>query len=150
MCSVAPGMGSGWETNIARLIDQANETLNTSAYSRRGGSPYRGRANAASLGPAPTSFRADRAATYRRGSDGWDPPLLVRRRDFEGTDSSPPPMPPPASFSRLASARVDSARVDGMEDRIKLEVQTVVRRDVSSLTEGRLRKTLDEGRLCYR
>lgn len=65
--------------------------------------------------------------------------MLARDRVGDGGGSGDgfpvtyPPPPAPAPFSRLAAARVDSARIDGMEDRIKLEVQTVVRRDVSAL-----------------
>lgn len=137
------GMGSGWEANIARLIDQANETLSSSARSRQysqaqffrsadgsgvirpASSPYRG--SPVSNRFSPTSFRGDRAASYRRGSEGWDTSLLMKGpsarpgRAFVGTALIPPPVP----LSHLARARVNDARIDGMEDRIKLEVQPV-------------------------
>ncbi|CAM9870317.1 unnamed protein product [Ectocarpus sp. 4 AP-2014] len=145
MCTLAPWMGDGWESNIARLIDQANRTLSSSANARQNGgggrtaSPHRGdRHNPLSLSSAapPSTFRGDRGASYRRGTEGWGASLLVRDRvgdDGGSGDKFPAPYPPPpapAPFSRLAAARVDGARIDGMEDRIKLEVQTVVRRDV--------------------
>lgn len=148
MCNVAPGMGSGWEANIARLIDQANETLSSSAHSRQhkvvghgserstgASSPYRG--NPSFFRSSPTTFRGNRSASYRRGSGSWDASLLVDRPSarpfgFSAVDSTVPPIPPPASFSRSAGARVDSAKIDGMEDRVRLEVQTAVRRDVSA------------------
>ncbi|CAN0115664.1 unnamed protein product, partial [Hapterophycus canaliculatus] len=148
MCTVIPGMGSAWESNIARLIEQANETLSSSAYTRqRGGiertpSPCR-RRRARILDPSPlcpaspSTFRGDRGASYRRGSEGWDASLLTRERvGGGGASESGLPMPPlapaaVATYSRLTAARVDCARIDGMEERIKLEVQTVVRRDVN-------------------
>ncbi|CAM9502050.1 unnamed protein product [Ectocarpus sp. 6 AP-2014] len=145
MCTLAPWMGDGWESNIARLIDQANRTLSSSANARQNGggrtaSPHRGyRHNPLPLSSAasPSTFRGDRGASYRRGTEGWGASLLlVRDRVGDGGGSGDkfpapyPPPPAPAPFSRLAEARVDGARIDGMEDRIKLEVQTVVRRDV--------------------
>ncbi|CAN0394127.1 unnamed protein product, partial [Ectocarpus sp. 12 AP-2014] len=145
MCTLAPWMGDGWESNIARLIDQANRTLSSSANARqnsgsgRTASPHRGdRHNPLSLSSAasPSTFRGDRGASYRRGTEGWGASLLVRDRVGDGSGSGDkfpapyPPPPAPAPFSRLAADRVDGARIDGMEDRIKLEVQTVVRRDV--------------------
>lgn len=160
MCTVVPGMGSAWESNIARLIDQANETLSSSAYARhRGGgertlSPCRRHrprtCDQLPLPPAsPSTFRGDRSASYRRGSEGWDASLLSRERvggggaRGEGGFSVPPPVPAAAAtpYSRLTAARVDGARIDGMEERIKLEVQTVVRRDVSTSVER-------QGRAC--
>lgn len=141
-------MGDGWESNIARLIDQANITLSSSANARQNGgggrtaSPHRGyRHNPLPLSSAasPSTFRGDRGASYRRGTEGWGASLLVRDRVGDGGGSGDkfpapyPPPPAPALFSRLAAARVDGARIDGMEDRIKLEVQTVVGRDVSAL-----------------
>lgn len=141
---MAPGMGSGWEANIARLINQANETLSSSAHSRlQHTSPYRGSINPSPLRhPAPAAtFRGDRSASYRRDLTGWDASLLSRAGGggysggCVGPGSSPTKMRPttaPATFSRLTEARVNDARIDGMEDRIRLEVQTVVRRDVST------------------
>lgn len=139
-------MGSGWEQHIARLIDQAHETLNSSAYSRRHhlsgsasspygnlSSPYRG--SATPLRSAPGTFRGDRGASYRRGSEGWDESSFVKESNGGGGGCLSPSMaPPPPPFSRLAAARVHDARIDGLEDRVKLEVQTVVRRDVSTTT----------------
>lgn len=147
MCTLAPWTGDGWESNIARLIDQANRTLSSSANARQNGggrtaSPHRGyHHNPLPLSSAasPSTFRGDRGASYRRGTEEWGASLSVRDRVGDGGgpgDGFPAPYPPPpapAPFSRLAAARVDGARIDGMEDRIKLEVQTVVRRDVSAL-----------------
>lgn len=153
MCTVgmAPEIGSGWEANIARLINQANETLSSSAHSRRQQtSPYRGSRPPSPLRhPPPTTFRGDRGASYRRDSTGWDASLLSRSGNggysdgYAGPGSSPTKTRPhsssntppaaPATFSRLTEARVNDARMDGMEDRVRLEVQTVVRRDVSTL-----------------
>lgn len=152
MCAAVPVMGSCWESNIARLIDQANETLSSSAYTRHHGDiertlPMRRRGHRTSTrspsplhSAAPSNFRGDRGTSYRRGSEGWDASLLTRERAGGGAGSAgdgfPIPCPPPAapaSYSRLAAARVDGARIDGMEDIIKLEVQTVVRRDVSNV-----------------
>lgn len=145
MCTVAHGMGSGWEQHIARLIDQAHETLNSSAYSRRHhlsgsapspygnlSSPYRG-SSATPLRSTAGTFRGDRGASYRRGSEGWDESSFVNESNGVGGGCPSPSMaPPPPPFSRLAGARVHDARIDGLEDRVKLEVQTVVRRDVST------------------
>lgn len=145
MCTVAHGMGSGWEQHIARLIDQAHETLSSSAYSRRHhvsgsapspygslSSPYRG-SSTTPLRSAPATFRGDRGASYRRGSAGWDESSFARESSAGGGGCPSPSMvPPPPPFSRLAGARVHDARIDGLEDRVKLEVQTVVRRDVST------------------
>lgn len=144
MCTVAHGMGSGWEQHIARLINQAHETLSSSAYSRRhhlsGGapspycgsvsSPYRG--SSTPLRSTPSTFRGDRGASYRRGSEGWDESSFAKDPCGGGIGACPSPSmaPPPPPFSRLAGARVHDARIDGLEDRVKLEVQTVVRRDV--------------------
>lgn len=151
MCgSLSVTMGSEWEAYIARLIDRANETLAGSAakswHSRHfaradhtgvgsaGPSfPYRG--GTATQNPGPTTFRGDRGASYRRGSGAWDASLLVKNsqawsKRSDGFVSRSPPIPT-ASYSRLAEARVHDARLDGMEDRVKLEVQTAVRRDVS-------------------
>lgn len=139
-------MGSGWEQHIARLIDQAHETLSSSAYSRRHrqsssapspygslSSPYRG-GSTTPLRSASTTFRGDRGASYRRGSEGWDESSFVKESSGGGGGCPSPLMaPPPPPFSRLAGARVHDARIDGLEDRVKLEVQTVVRRDVSTL-----------------
>lgn len=150
MCTVVPGMGSAWESNIARLIEQANETLSSSTHARhRGGSEntvsprrrHRTRTGDPSphLPASPSTFRGDRGASYRRGSEGWDASLLIRERMVGGGDGLPMPPPAPATsvapYSRLTAARVDGARIDGMEERIKLEVQTVVRRDVSGAVE---------------
>lgn len=151
MCTAVPGMGPSWESNIARLIDQANETLSSSAYIRHHGAgegtflPMRRGHRKGTNSPSqfhsavPSTFRGDRSASYRRGSEGWDASLSTRERAGGGvgsiSDGFPmacPPSPAPASHSRLAAARVDTARIDGMEDRIKLEVQTLVRRDVST------------------
>lgn len=143
MCTaVASGMGSGWEANIARLIDEANATLSSSAYFRhhsertlltphadhrtitRKPSPLRS--------AAPANFRGDRSASYRRDSEGWDASSLLIRQPRDGGGGwgdrfpVPPPPPAPASYSRPVEARVDSARIEGMENRIKLEVQTNV------------------------
>ncbi len=142
MCTaVAAGMGSGWESNIARLIDEANTTLSNSAYFRHHGernlpphadhrtttrkpSPLR------SAG-APATFRGDRSASYRRDSEGWDASALLIRQPRAGGGRGdrfpvPPPPPTPASYSRPVATRVDNARIEGMEDRIKLDVQTNV------------------------
>lgn len=143
MCTVAPGMGSGWEANIARLINQANEALSSSAHSRlQHTSPYRGSRTPSPLRhPTPATFRSDRSASYRRDLTGWDASLLSRAGGGRYSDgcvgpgSSPTKVRPtaaPATFSRLTEARVNDARIDGMEDKIRLEVQTVVRRDVST------------------
>lgn len=146
-------MGACWESNIARLIDQANETLSSSAYyvrhhgsgertslSMRRGHRTSTRSPSPLRSAVPSNFWGDRSASYRRGPEGWDASLLTRERAGGGVgsvgDGLPMPFPPsPASapYSRLAAARVDTARIDGMEDRIKLEVQTLVRKDVSTI-----------------
>lgn len=167
MCAIAPEMGSCWEKNISRLLEQANDTLASSARSRhhshsqkvthsesgsgrwdaRTSPPYRGRSFPLRSGLS--NFRGDRSASYRRGSDAWDSSLLESRPDgFDGfgLDSPPSHRPAPlsASFSRRAGARVDEARLDGMEDRVRLEVQAVVRRDVSSHIGSCLRFSVDK------
>lgn len=140
MCTaVAPRVGSGWEANIARLIDQANETLRSSAYLRhdhangaRTPSSHMGHRNtlrqSSPLRSAvPATFRGDRGASYRRGSEGWDAPLFARGRGGDGgLGDRFPPSHPPSPYSSVVAARVEGAKIDGMEDRIKLEVQTNV------------------------
>lgn len=139
MCTaVAPGVGSGWEANIARLIDQANETLSSSAYLRRanGGrapSPHVSHRNTILVGKSsplrsavPATFRGDRSISYRRGSERWDASLSNRERGGESVLSDRFLPSPPAPYSSASAARVEGAKIDGMEDRIKLEVQTNV------------------------
>ena len=150
-------MGSGWEANIAKLIEKANETLAGSAQSRsrnyysyndRGGSgrscggvpssSSRSRV-AFALNSAPKTFRGERSASYRCGTGGWDTSFLGDRSRVplprpDGFPSNLPQAPTRfSSFSRPAEARVNDARIVGMEDRIKLEVQTLVRSDVSTV-----------------
>lgn len=195
MPPTALGMGDGWEINIARLIDQANETLarrssskrnvtspsstlfarngnmtnrrRNSSHFLRGGAgdagsdvsqyhhagassstrrPYHrfGDLSAVTRRPLSSVLNGEhRRASYLRDT-GWDVPrpkssalLAARpvpssRKSFAGgTDErrsrSPPP---PPLLSREAKSRVNDAKIDGMEDRIKLEVHTMVRRDV--------------------
>lgn len=145
MCTaVVPGVGSGWEANIARLIDQANETLCSSAYLRhangdRTPSPHIShrktiRRSSPLHSAAPTTFRGDRGASYRRGSEGWDASVFMRE---PGGDRFLP-SPPPAPYSNAVAARVEGAKIDGMEDRIKLEVQSNVSRSSPVHQEGRI------------
>lgn len=137
MCTaVVPGVGSGWEVNIARLIDQANETLSSSAYPRRANgersSPPRisRRSTVRTSSPlrsaVPATFRGDRGASYRRGSEGWDASVFGRERGGDSVVCERFPPSPPAPYSSAVTARVEGAKLDGMEDRIKLEVQTNV------------------------
>lgn len=136
MCTaVVPGVGSGWEANIARLIDQANATLSSSAYLRHTNgertSPHIGHRKtlrkSSPLGSAvPATFRGDRGASYRRGSEGWDASLFIRGRGGDGVVGDRFLPSPPAPYSSAAASRVEGAKIDGMEDRIKLEVQTNV------------------------
>lgn len=186
MNSTALGMGDGWEANIARLIDQANQTLSRSAssshhanYRRKAytassldlglrddrrsstadtraafatsmpsgrslSSPHQSGTNhsSSSFRTRPPSFRGDRGASYRLNGNtaAWDIPqrLGVLARPASSDNFSPrarsPPRattPPPPPLSRVAECRVNDARIEGMEDRIKLVVHALVRRDVS-------------------
>ena len=139
MCTatVVAGMGSGWESNIARLIDEANATLSSSAYFRGTLPPHVDRRTSTSTrqpsplrSAAPATFRGDRSASYRRDSEGWDASLLIRQPRSDGGRGGggfpvPPPPPAPAFYSRPVASRVDSARIESMEDRIN-DVQTNV------------------------
>lgn len=190
MNTTALGMGDGWEVNIARLIDKANETLNRSAssphyakYRRRqstasttftpatvvdiglqenpdrtssmssmhsgrslllSSSPHHRRSNyGSSFLSYSSSFRGDRGASYRLNDDtaaAWDVTQGLegdarRPASARGTARSTKPLratsPPPPPLSRFAEARVHEARIEGLEDKIKLEVQTMMRLDVS-------------------
>lgn len=185
MNSTALGMGDGWEANIARLIDEANQTLSKSTSSSSHRANYRRKKNAISsvdLGlregyrsstvdpraafatdssvssprqrttdyssssplTRPSSFRGDRGASYHLNDNmsAWDIPQnlggLARPASSSRARSPPrattPPTPP---LSRFAESRVNDARIEAMEDRIKLELHTVVRRDVGCESSDR-------------
>lgn len=153
-------MESGWEINIARLIDKANETLAASAQSRphdyvhinrRGwsGRNHGGASSSSSMGvsfastSAPTTLQGDRDALYRYESEGWDRSsrgnrLQVPLPPSDGVSSNRPLALRSPSFSEPVEARMDDERINGMETRIKLEVQAVIQRYVSTAKARRI------------
>lgn len=153
-------MENGWEVNIARLIDKANETLAASAQSRHydyvhtnrrdwSGRNNGGASSSSSMGisfastTAPSTLQGDRGASYRYGSGGWDRSSRGNRPQVplphaDGVSSNQPLASRSANFSRPVEARMNDERNTDMENRIKLEVQAVVQRDVSTVGTRRI------------
>lgn len=155
-------MGDRWAANISRLIDHADKTLSSSSTSHRRRSrsmSQRGNGNRNSgLSPNPhdspihpSPFCCDRRVLSSETGRLTPPGSRSLPRSSNDSDARPPPPLTPTPLSRHSEARINLARFEGMEDRIKLEVHAMIRRDVR-ISEKRFPrgdKTISGGRSSH-